>query len=93
MTTARRQSWSHIDLGETAENDSLLACLVLLTRYYQNPFSPRSLVARLPLVENKLDIELFPRAAARAALNAELIHLKLKEISDDQLPVVLIKKR
>lgn len=92
MTTARRQSWSHIDLGETAENDSLLACLVLLTRYYQNPFSPRSLVARLPLVENKLDIELFPRAAARAALNAELIHLKLKEISDDQLPVVLIKK-
>lgn len=92
MTTARRQSWSHIDLGETAENDSLLACLVLLTRYYRNPFSPRSLVARLPLVENKLDIELFPRAAARAALNAELIHLKLKEISDDQLPVVLIKK-
>lgn len=92
MTTARRQSWSHIDLGKTAENDSLLACLVLLTRYYQNPFSPRSLVARLPLVENKLDVELFPRAAARAALDAELVNIKLKEISNDQLPVVLIKK-
>lgn len=92
MTTPRRQSWSHVDLSETAENDSLLACLVLLTRYYQNPFSPLSLVARLPLVDNKLTVKLFPRAAARASLDAELKNLNLDEIDKDHLPLVVLKK-
>lgn len=92
MTTPRRQSWSHIDLTETAENDSLLACLVLLTRYYQNPFSPLSLTARLPLVKSRLTIDLFPRAAARAALDAELITRPVEEIEDDHIPLILLKK-
>lgn len=92
MTTPRRQSWSHIDLSETAENDSLLACLVLLTRYYQNPFSPLSLVARLPLVKNKLTVDLFPRSAARASLDAELITHPIDQIDDSHIPLVLLKK-
>lgn len=92
MATHRRQSWSHVDLTKTAENDSLLACLVLLTRYYQNPFSPLSLVARMPLVDNKLTLDLFPRSAARASLDAEVITLKADDISDDNLPMILIKK-
>ncbi len=92
MVTLRKQSWSHVDLGETAENDSLLACLVLLTRYYQNPFSPQSLVARLPLVNNKLTVELFARSAARASLDAEVTKLKLAQIEDAHIPAVLIKK-
>ncbi len=92
MTTPRRQSWSHIDLNETAENDSLLACLVLLTRYYQNPFSPLSLVARLPLVKNKLTPELFSRSAGRAGLDAELKTVKLNELVKEEIPLVLLKK-
>ncbi|KGP64383.1 peptidase C39 [Legionella norrlandica] len=92
MTTLRTRSWSHIDLSEVAKNDSLLACLVLLTRYYQNPFSPPSLIARLPLVNNQLSIDIFPRAAARASLDAEVRTLKLEQIDDANIPVVLIKK-
>lgn len=92
MTTPRRQSWSHVDLGEVAENDPLLACLVLLTRYHQNPFSPQSLVARLPLVENKLTVDLFARSAARASLEAEVHTLDYKDIDDANIPMVLIKK-
>ena len=92
MATLRKQSWSHIDLGETAENDTLLACLVLLTRYYQNPFSPLSLIARLPLDQNRLTVELFPRAAIRASLDAEVRTLKPAEIDDANIPLVLIKK-
>lgn len=91
MTTPRRQSWSHVDLGDTAENDPLLACLVLLTRYYQNPFSPLSLVARLPLVDNKLTVELFPRSAGRASLDAELKTIKPDDIDDEDVPLVLLK--
>lgn len=92
MTTPRRQSWSHVDLNETAENDPLLACLVLLTRYYQNPFSPLSLVARLPLVNNKLTPELFARSAGRASLDAELKTVKIKDIKQEDIPLVLLKK-
>lgn len=91
MPIHKKQSWSHIDLTEVAETDSLLACLVLLTRYYQNPFSPVSLSARLPLVEHKLTQELFIRAAARASLDAELVTRKLSEIDNANLPLVLIK--
>ena len=92
MVNLRKQSWSHVDLGETAENDSLLACLVLLTRYYQNPFSPLSLVARLPLDNNKLTVELFARSAARASLDAETKTLKLAQIEDTNIPAVIMKK-
>lgn len=92
MTTPRRQSWSHVDLTETAENDSLLACLVLLTRYYQNPFSPLSLIARLPLVNNKLTPELFVRSAGRASLDAEVKTIKIKDIEKENAPLVLLKK-
>lgn len=92
MAILRKQSWSHVDLGETAENDSLLACLVLLTRYYQNPFSPLSLVARLPLVNNKLTVDLFSRSASRASLDAEVKTLNINEINDSDIPLILIKK-
>ncbi|MFO2644271.1 type I secretion system permease/ATPase [Legionella pneumophila serogroup 8] len=92
MNTPRRQSWSHIDLGELAKNDSLLACLVLLTRYYQNPFSPPSLIARLPLVNSKLSVDMFSRAAARASLDSEVKTIKLEQITDSDIPLVLIKK-
>ncbi len=89
--TARKQSWSFIDLEDTAENDPLFACLVLLTRYYKNPFSPLSLVARLPLVDSRLTVELIPRAAARASLETELLQLKNNEIKDAETPSILIK--
>ena len=92
MATPKRQSWSHVDLVDTAENDSLLACLVLLTRYYQNPFSPLSLVARLPLVDNRLTVDLFARSAARASLDAEIIKKTVSQIENSQLPAVSIKK-
>ncbi|KTD75081.1 type I secretion system permease/ATPase [Legionella waltersii] len=91
MSKHRKASWSQIDLSKIAENDSLLACLILLTRYYQNPFSARSLIARLPLKEDKLSLDIFPRAAARAGLDAEVKQISLQDIDDSQLPLVLIK--
>lgn len=92
MRKHRKASWSQIDLGKVAENDSLLACLVLLTRYYQNPFSARSLIARLPLEENKLTTDIFHRAAARASLDTEVKPFRIDEIEDHHLPAVLLKK-
>ncbi|RAP37838.1 type I secretion system permease/ATPase [Legionella quinlivanii] len=92
MTIFQKQSWSSIDKESLPPNDSLLSCLVLLSRYYQNPYSAQSLSARLPLKRNKLSPALFSRAAARASLNAELKETPINKILDESLPVVLLLK-
>lgn len=92
MTAYRQRSWSQIDMDTLPKEDSLLACLVLLTRYFQNPFSAQSLSARLPLKKDKLDKALFPRAAKRAQIEAGLKKLSFDEIEDHQLPMVLLLK-
>lgn len=72
--------------------DPLLGCLVVLTRLEHNPFSPETLIAGLPLVDNKLTPELFVRAAARAGLSAQIVKRPLAEISNLVLPCVLLLK-
>jgi ATP-binding cassette subfamily C protein LapB len=71
-------------------HDPLLECLVVLTRLEHNPFSPETLIAGLPLLENKLTPELFIRAAARANLSAQIVSRTLSDISPLVLPAVLL---
>lgn len=92
MPLARTQSWSHINMELESEKDSLLSCLVLLTRYYQNPFTAKSLIARLPVKKGQLTVDLFERAAARASLETEIIRCKFKKIEKEDLPAVLLMK-
>ncbi|HRE31707.1 MAG TPA: ABC transporter transmembrane domain-containing protein, partial [Candidatus Berkiella sp.] len=73
-------------------HDPLLGCLVVLTRLEHNPFSPETLIAGLPLVDNKLTPELFIRAAARAGLSAQIVSRSLADISSLVLPAVLLLK-
>ncbi|CEK10675.1 type I secretion system permease/ATPase [Legionella hackeliae] len=92
MTNFKRQSWSTIDVRTLPQHDSLLSCLVLLTRYYQTPYSPQSLIARLPLKDNRLTPELFSRAASRASLETELIDTPLDKIDIHKLPIIILLK-
>jgi len=71
-------------------HDPLLGCLVILTRIEHNPFSPETLIAGLPLLDNKLTPELFVRAAARASLSAQIVKRPLEEISALVLPIVVL---
>jgi ATP-binding cassette subfamily C protein LapB len=73
-------------------DDPLLSCLIFLTRLENNPYSPDALVVGLPLENNKLTPELFPRAAERASMSAQVIKRPIKEISSLMLPVVLLLK-
>ncbi len=73
--------------------DPLLGCLVVLTRLEHNPFSPETLIAGLPLLDNKLTPELFVRAAARAGLSAQIVKRTLEDISPLVLPAVLLLHR
>jgi len=85
-------TWHTINFNALPKDDCLLSCLIILSRYYQHPRTAKSLSARLPLEQNKLTLELLPRAAARASLNTEFIECKWNEITPDMLPAIIITK-
>ena len=74
-------------------HDPLLACLLLITKLENTPCSETSLIAGLPLVDEKLTPELYVRAAERAGLDAKVKQKKLLDIPDIVLPATLILKR
>lgn len=74
-------------------HDPLLACLLLITKLENTPCSETSLVAGLPLVDEKLTPELFVRAADRAGLKAKVIEKSLLDIPELVLPATLVLKR
>ena len=72
-----------------AQDDPLLDCLVYLARFHGRTASRTALVAGLPLVQNRLTVELFTRAAERADLAARVVKRPLKKIHNLLLPAVL----
>ncbi|MDC9725861.1 MAG: type I secretion system permease/ATPase [Gammaproteobacteria bacterium] len=80
----------------TAENsqqtldDPLLSCLTILSKLLHKPHSSKSLIAGLPLVDNKLTPKLFSRAAERAGLSSKVVNRPIRKISNLVLPAVLL---
>ncbi len=71
-------------------DDPLLDCLIILARMYGRNTSKASLSFGLPLVQNRLTVELFPRAANRADFSSRIIIKNLDEIGSVQLPAILL---
>lgn len=71
-------------------DDPLLESLVLLAKYHGRPATHTGLTAGLPLVDGRLDPELFPRAAERAGLSARVTKVPLADIVRLQLPAILL---
>ncbi len=78
------------DADYLTHDDPLLACLTILSKILHKPHSADSLVAGLPLVDNRLTVDLFSRAAERAGLSSRLIKRPLRKISSLVLPAVLL---
>jgi len=79
--------------GDTdTHDDPLLDCLMQLAKLHGRSASRTGLRSGLPLVNNQLTVELFPRAADRAGLSARVLHRPLERITTLQLPVVLLLK-
>jgi ATP-binding cassette subfamily C protein LapB len=89
-----KTSPSDWDLGGDTDmhDDPLLDCLMQLGKLHGRSATRTSLSSGLPLVHNRLTVELFPRAADRAGLAARILHRSLKRISNLQLPTVLLLK-
>lgn len=83
------ESWK---LGEDTDRhyDPLLDCLMQLARLHGRTATRTGLCAGLPLVHNRLTVELFPRAAERAGLSSRIVKRPLSGISQLQLPAVLL---
>jgi ATP-binding cassette subfamily C protein LapB len=77
--------------GDTGtRDDPLLDCLIQLSKLHGRSASRTGLSSGLPLVHNRLTVELFPRAAERADLSSRVVRKPLEEISPLHLPVVLL---
>lgn len=73
-------------------DDPLLECLVTLGKIHHRPLSKESLIAGMPLVDNRLTPKLFLRSAANAGFSARIVKRTLGKIPNLTLPVVLILK-
>lgn len=90
-TNASISDWN---LGEDTErhDDRLLDCLVALAKLHGLTVSRAGLIAGLPLVQNRITVELFSRAAERAGLSSRIVKIPLERITELQLPAVLLLK-
>ncbi|MFO8088242.1 MAG: type I secretion system permease/ATPase [Desulfatiglandaceae bacterium] len=82
-------NWTPGDDTET-HDDPLLDCLIQLTRLHGRSASKTALVSGLPLVRNRLTVELFSRAAERVDLASRVVKRPLNKIYSLQLPAVLL---
>lgn len=77
--------------GDTdVHNDPLLDCIILLARLHGRPVSRNVVRAGLPLVDNALTVELFPRAARRAGLSSRVLRQAIPTINELALPAILL---
>lgn len=71
-------------------DDPLLDCLLILCSLHNKPASRATLTAGLPLPEHRLSVELLPRAAARAGLQARMLKRTLDNLPSIALPAMLL---
>lgn len=81
-----------LETKQALPNDELLACLMILAKYYKNPCSASVLMTGLPLEDNRLVPSVFERAAKRANLTSKLVKRKISAISKMTLPAILLLK-
>ncbi|MBE7638118.1 type I secretion system permease/ATPase [Sneathiella sp. P13V-1] len=87
------EGWE-INLSEVSrtDHDSLLGCLVAMTKIFDDPRTSDALIYGLPLEDNKLTPGLFVRAAERIGVSARVTNRKISKIPDIVLPTVLLLK-
>ncbi len=85
------ENWE-ISLSEVSrtDHDSLLGCLVAMTKVFDDPRTSDALIYGLPLEDNKLTPGLFVRAAERIGISARVTNRKINKIPDIVLPTVLL---
>jgi len=84
-----KEEWV-IEESPDRHEDPLLDCLIQLTKIHGRPATKTGLSAGLPLVDNRLTVDLFPRAAGRAGMSSRVIKKELTDLSPVQLPAIML---
>ncbi len=79
-----------IDTNKKLSDDPLLACLVLISKLKNRPFTAEALRADLPDPDKALTPNLFIEAAKRAGFVSRFVKKPLNKISNLVLPAVLL---
>jgi ATP-binding cassette subfamily C protein LapB len=90
---ATSQAGAESELGRdprSEHDDPLLDCLLILCALHNKSASRSTLTAGLPLPNHRLNVDLLPRAAARAGLQARLLKRDLNNLPAIALPAMLL---
>ncbi|WP_111638539.1 type I secretion system permease/ATPase [Marinomonas shanghaiensis] len=88
---ASERQWNTHDAALEYPNP-LLDCLVLLSKYFHNPYTADGIAAGLPITDNDMTPALFQRAAQRIGISSRFVKRSLKKIPEMVLPTVLLLK-
>jgi ATP-binding cassette subfamily C protein LapB len=83
------EQWEILHDSDT-QDDPLLDCLEILAKIHDRPISRTVLRAGLPLVHNRLTVELVARAARRAGLASRILKRPVGDINTLELPAILL---
>ncbi len=83
------EQWEILHDSDT-QDDPLLDCLEILAKIHDRPISRTVLRAGLPLVHNRLTVELVARAARRAGLASRILKRPVTAINALELPAILL---
>lgn len=90
-TEEQKSQWDLTGQGVEYPNP-LLDCLVLLSKYFNNPYTADAVRAGLPITDDLMSPELFTRAAQRIGISTRFVKRKISKISHMVMPVVLLLK-
>ena len=85
------EQWDIVDDNDNRD-DPLLDCLVILAKLHDRPISRTVMSAGLPLVKNRLTVQLVSRAARKAGLASRVLKRPLSHIHTHHLPAILLLK-
>jgi len=89
VRTENPEQWQIINDSDSFD-DPLIDCIEIIAKMHDRPVSRTVLRAGLPLVNNRLTIELVSRAARRAGLASRILKRELAAFRGHELPAILI---
>lgn len=89
ITPKKTESWN-LSGDSDVIDDPLTDCLVILAKLHGKRISRTSLRAGLPLVDNRLTVKLFSRAAQRIGLSSRVLKRPLAKLTNIELPCIAL---
>ena len=90
--TAQIKEESLEQLQERRTVDTLLECLIFMTRYYERETSKESLLYGLPIYNETMTYDMFCQASEKVGFEQKIVHRELLSITKLALPFILFLK-